>query len=105
MLKVNKNVIKQCASNMMFELTDEEIDTILSEFDTIYTQVAFLGSIKDVDLANPMTFPYKEHNSFLAEDIPLKPLNRNLSLKNSPTVMGNQIKLPKVVGDNSYVDE
>ena len=105
MLKVNKNIIKQCAANMMFELTDSEIETILNEFDAIYAQVSFLSSIKDVDLAQPMTFPYKEHSTILAEDVPLKPLKRNLALKNSNTVMGNQIKLPKVVGVTSYVDE
>ena len=105
MLKVTKKIIKQCASNMMFELTDEEVETILNEFDAIYAQVSFLSSIKDVDKAEPMTFPYKEHSLILAEDIPLKPLKRNLALKNSNTVMGNQIKLPKVVGENTYVDE
>ena len=105
MIKISKSIIRQCAKNMMFDLTSDEVDTIFNEFDTVYAQVNFLSSIKGVDEVEPMTFPYKEHQHKLADDIPLKPLKRNLALKNSNTAFGNQIKLPKVVGVNSDVDE
>ena len=105
MIKVTKSIIRKCAQNMMFDLTSDEVDTIFNEFDSIYAQVKFLASIKGVDDAKPMTFPYREHQNKLSDDIPLKPLKRSLALKNSHTIMGNQIKLPKVVGVNSDVDE
>ncbi len=106
MIKVTKEVIEQCASNLMFELSEGQADLIYEEFDTVLAQIEFLGNIEGVDESEPMTFPYKDHQKIMREDKPSKTLTPQEALQNSNTKLGNQIKLPKVVGNkNEHVDE
>ncbi len=105
MIKITKDVINVCAENLMFELNPGQADLIYSEFNTVLKQIDFLKSIKGVDEAQPMTFPYREHQKFMREDKPSKPLAVKDALKNSNTKYGTQVKLPKVVGNQNEVDE
>ena len=45
MIKVTKDVINECAKNLMFELSKGQDDVIYSEFDTILAQIDFLKSM------------------------------------------------------------
>lgn len=106
MIKVTKEVIEKCATNMMFNLNPGQADLIFEEFNTVLTQIDFLKSIKGVDESEPMTFPYSEHQKLLREDKPAKPLSTMAALSNCNTKLGNQVKLPKVVGNkNDEIDE
>ena len=106
MIKVTKEVIDLCAENLLFKLNPGQTDLIYEEFNTIMAQIDFLKGISGVDQADPMTFPYSEHQKFLRKDKPSKPLRSEEVLKNSNTKIGNQIKLPKVVGNkNDEMDE
>ncbi len=106
MIKVTKEVIEQCAKTLMFDLSEGQADVIYEEFDTVLAQIEFLGNIKGVDESEPMTFPYKDHQSLMREDRPSKTLASDEALSNSNTKLGNQIKLPKVVGNkNEHADE
>ena len=106
MIKVTKDVINECANNLMFELSKGQDDVIYSEFDTILAQIDFLKGIQGVDDAEPRTFPYSEHQKIRREDKPSKPIKAEVELKNSNTKLGTQIKLPKVVGNsNDKVEE
>ena len=106
MVKVTKEVIDLCAENLLFKLNPGQTDLIYEEFNTIMAQIDFLKGIPGVDKADPMTFPYSEHQKFLRKDKPSKPLRSEEVLKNSNTKIGNQIKLPKVVGNkNDEMDE
>lgn len=105
MIKITKDVINVCAENLMFELNPGQADLIYSEFNTVLKQIDFLKSIKGVDEANPMTFPYKEHQKFMRDDKPSKPFKVKDALANSNTKYGTQVKLPKVVGNQNEVDE
>lgn len=106
MIKVTKEIINECAKNLMFELAPGQDDLILEDFSTVLAQIDFLKSIPGVDEAQEMTFPYREHQKFLREDKPERPLSSKDALMNSQTRLGNQVKLPKVVGNrNDQVDE
>lgn len=106
MIKVTKEVIEQCAENMMFQLSPGQAELIYDEFSTVLAQVDFLSSISGVDDADPMTFPYSEHQKILREDKPSKPLKANDALKNCNSKLGTQVRLPKVVGNkNDQMDE
>lgn len=104
MVKITKEVIKKCANSMMFNLSEDEINLIHDEFDTVLLQVSFLNSIKGLDEIEPMTFPYNDHQVIMRDDIPSTPLKTGDALKNSQTVLGNQIKLPKVVGNDNEME-
>lgn len=101
MIKVDLDVINSCAKNLKFNLSDGQDKLILEEFSTVLAQIDYLKSIKGVDSVSEMTFPYKDHQNKLREDVPVKPCKASDILKNSNSKIGNQIKLPKVVGNEN----
>lgn len=97
MKKVTKEVLQESASKLMINLTDKELDTLLSDFDIIISQMELISDIPGVDDVEPMTFPFEITDIYLREDVATKPLDRNDVLKNAKDVLDNQICLPKVV--------
>ena len=98
MIKITKQVIDTSAKNLLFKLTEKELNDTMVEFDAILSQMSFIGHIKNIDLAEPMTFPVEEIQSTMREDIPAIPLDVEEELKMAPSRLGNQVRLPKVVG-------
>lgn len=98
MIKITKKVIDTSAKNLLFKLTEKELDDTIREFDAILSQMSFIGHIKDIDKAEPMTFPIGETQTKMREDIAVEPLDVEEELKMVPSRLGNQVKLPKVVG-------
>jgi len=98
MEKVTKDLLKTAANKLMFDMSDEQYETLLEEFDVIVKQMELVGKIKGVDEVEPMTFPYEIKTTFLREDKATKPLDRDEALKNAKDVVDGQIRLPKVVG-------
>ncbi len=98
MIKITKDVINECATNLMFKISEEELNNTLDEFDSIVKQMSFLAAIKDIDNVEPMTFPIDEIHTYLREDVPCKSMDVEEELKMVPSRLGNQVKLPKVVG-------
>ena len=97
MKKITKEILLECAHNLMFDLTEEELEKLLVEFDIIEKQMELIGEIDGVDEAEPMTFPYELIENSLIEDISGAPIDKNDLLKNTSEVENGQIKLPKVV--------
>ena len=98
MKKVNKEILKEAANKMLFDMSEEQYATILKEFDVITKQMTFLSNLKGVEDVQPMTFPFACKTTFLREDVASKPLDRDEALKNAGDVVEGQIRLPKVVG-------
>lgn len=99
MKKITKDILLKCAHNLMFDLTDEELDKLLVEFDIISKQMELIGEIDGVDDSEPMTFPFECTNECLREDVIGQPIDKKELLKNASEVENGQIKLPKVVKD------
>ncbi|MCQ2801227.1 MAG: hypothetical protein MJ222_01025 [Bacilli bacterium] len=91
------NVLKDAAKRLLFDMSDSEYETLLKEFDVITKQMEIIGSDKSLDSLEPMVFPFECTTSYLREDEPEEPLNREVALRNSKRKIGGQIKLPKVV--------
>lgn len=98
MKTINKDVLKDAANRLLFDMKDSEYDTLLSEFDSIQHQLSLMGKIEGVNETAPMTFPFDVSIDFLREDEPETPLAIDDVLKNAGEVKDGQIKLPKVVG-------
>ena len=98
MKEVNKEVLKEAANRLMFDMKDNEYDKLLDEFGSIQHQLSLIGQIEGVDETSPMTFPFDLSIDFLRDDIPETPLPVEDVLKNASEVKDEQIKLPKVVG-------
>ncbi len=98
MKEVNKEVLKESAHKLLFDMKEEEYDTLLHEFDIVLKQMKAISEIAGVDEATPMTFPFDVSTSYLREDVPVEPLSVDEALKNAHDVIDGQIRLPKVVG-------
>lgn len=98
MKKVDKEVLKQAANNLLFDMSEEEYEKLNKEFDVILSQMQFIGSLKGIDELKPMTFPFDVSISYLRNDEAGQPLSQKDALKNAHDVVLGQIKLPKVVG-------
>ena len=98
MKEVNKEVLKDAANRLLFDMKDEEYETLLNEFGAIQHQLKLIGDIKGVDEVSPMTFPFDVSISYLRNDEAGQPLSQKDALKNAHDVVLGQIKLPKVVG-------
>ena len=98
MKEINKQVLKDAAKRLLFDMSEEEYDTLLKEFDVITKQMDLIGQIEGIDDHEPMTFPFPCETAYLREDIPAKPLSKEDTLKNAKNKTAGQIKLPKVVG-------
>lgn len=97
MKTVNKEVLKTAANKLMFDMSEEQYDNLVAEFTILIKQMDLIGQIEGVDSAEPMTFPFDVTTSYLREDVPSDPLDRDEALKNSADVVDGQIRLPKVV--------
>ena len=97
MKELNEEILRKCAKGLMFDMTDEQYELILNEFDITLEQ---LKLINDVDLSDvsPMTFPFECYTDFLREDEEISTISRDDALSNAKDVVDNQIRLPKVVG-------
>lgn len=97
MKTVTKEVLKTTANKLMFDMTDEQYDQLVSEFGILIKQMNLIGEIDGVDTAEPMTFPFDVTNDYLREDVASAPEKKEEILKNSADVVDGQIRLPKVV--------
>ena len=97
MKKVTKEVLQESANKLLINLTDEELNSLLSDFEILISQMKLIGDIPGVDEVEPMTFPFELTNEYLRDDVPESPLLKDDVLKNAQDVVDNQIRLPKVV--------
>ena len=98
MVKYDKDLLKKCANNLLFDMSDEQYELLLKEFDILTKQMEVLGEIEGLDKVTPMTFPFNVVTSFLREDEPEVSISKEEVLRNAKDVQDGQIKLPKVVG-------
>lgn len=97
MKKVNKDVLKDAANRLMFDMDDSEYDTLLEEFDIIIKQLELMNLVEGIESVEPMTFPFDVSITYMREDEPIKPVLKEDVLKNAHSTLDGQIKLPKVV--------
>ena len=87
MKKVTIEVLKKAANNLLFDMSDEQYQTLLNEFDIIQQQMEIIGTLKNIDNVSPMTFPFDVSISYLREDEPSQPLKQEEALKNAHDVV------------------
>ena len=97
MKPINKQILKDAAKKMMFDMEEEQYDTLLKEFDLVLEQISILESIPNIDDVEPMVFPYEITTTYLREDVIEEPLTREEALRNTKEVINGQIALPRVI--------
>ena len=97
MNKVDKKTLKLAANRLMFDMSEEEYDRLVSEFDLIIEQMNLISDIEGVDDVSPMSFPFEQTFSYLREDEVSDVLSTEEVIRNAKDVKGSQIKLPRVI--------
>jgi aspartyl/glutamyl-tRNA(Asn/Gln) amidotransferase C subunit len=98
MKKVSKEVLKDAANRLMFDMSDEQYNILLDEFDVITKQLELMGEIEGIDKEDVMTFPFNCEVDLLREDEAATALTQDEVLSNAGSIKDGQIKLPKVIG-------
>ena len=97
MKKVDKEVLKESAHKLLFDMSEEEYDTLLKEFDFIINQMEIISHIEGVDDVEPMSLPYPVTTTEMREDVVEEPLTQEQALRNAGDKKDGMIILPKVV--------
>ena len=93
MKPVDKSILKEAAHKLLFEMNDDEYETLLKEFEVVSKQMELISQIDGVDEVEPMTFPYPVFTDVLREDVAEETLSRDETLKNTGDVINGMIKL------------
>lgn len=97
MKEYNIEILKEAAHGLLFDMSEEQYQTLMSEFDVVTAQMKIIGENKELDKVERMVFPFEVSTTEMREDVPCEPLPREEALRNANNKIGGQIKLPKVV--------
>ena len=98
MLKYDLKILRKCANNLMFDMSEEQYQVLLKEFETITKQMELLGDIENIDDVKPMVFPFETTTLGMREDEVKDQLDKKDVLKNAAEVQNDMVKVQKVVG-------
>ena len=96
MKTVDKDLIKKCANSLMFDMKEEEFDSVLNEFGIILKQMELINAKNDLKNFEPMNFPFEINTSF-KEDFEIQTINKEDLLKTSKSTENGMIKIPSVI--------
>ncbi len=97
MKKVTMDVLKDAARRLLFDMSEEEYQTLYEEFDILSKLMEKMGEVEGIDSCEPMTFPFSVETDYLREDSPVEPLKVADVLKNAGDTKDQQIRVPRVV--------
>ena len=96
---MTKDKLEELARKLMFEMEEDEYQTLLSEFDVILKQMNLIDKISDIDSVTPMTYPFdlELDDTYLREDIPSNEICFDDMKVNVKDYDSGMVKVPKVV--------
>ncbi len=97
MKEITIDVLKDAANRLLFDMSEDEYQTLYDEFMVLKKQMETIGLIEGLDGYEPMTFPFDVHIDCMREDIPETPLGKQEALSNAGSTYQGQIKIAKVV--------
>lgn len=96
---IDKKLLKSYANKLMFDMNDEEYDTLQNEFSIILKQMDLIGKIENISDVEPMFFPFPNDEATLRDDEvdEINTLTVDEVLDNTKFQAKDQVKVPKVV--------
>ena len=94
---IEKEMLKKYAKLLMFDMKEEEYETLQEEFDIILKQMDLIEQIPNIKDVVPMTFPFINTDASLREDEVKDYLTTGEVLANTKHQVDDQVKIPKVV--------
>ena len=96
---ISKSELESLAKKLMFEMNDDEYETLEKEFDVILKQMDLIGNIKDIDKVEPMTHCLDDFTYELREDEVIESVDIDDLLSNCDVHTDREVEIPKVVGE------
>ena len=99
MEKFTREMVNAYAEKLLIGLTEEENKMVLDEFEIIDKNIDIINEIEDIEKVEPMSwclddFEYELREDVVEDSIPVEEL-----LQNCDDYVGNEVRVPKVVGD------
>jgi len=94
---ITKEKLKNYANKLMFDMNDDEYETLLKEFDVISKYMDLFGEIENIESVEPMTFPFELDSIELRNDSDSRNIEIEDALSNTGSKKGREIRVPKVV--------
>lgn len=92
----DREYFKKLAHQLMFDLSDEEADSIVKEFGQLEKQMSLLDKV-NTDGVEEMIYPFEEPTTFLREDSVTNVISQADAMKNVTKNLEGHFVLPKVV--------
>lgn len=96
MEKLDKELIKKLSKDLMFELSEEEVNSVHEASFNFLSQVKVLQSI-DVSDVEVMSYPFETDTVWMREDTVDHQIDQELAFKNAPRIEGDYFEIVKVV--------
>ena len=99
MAKFTSEMVDDYAEKLLIGLTEEENKMVLDEFEIIDKNIDIINQIEGIEKVEPMSwclddFEYELREDVIEDSVPIEDL-----LKNCDDYVGNEVRVPKVVGD------
>lgn len=92
----DREYFKKLAHQLMFDLSDEEADSIVKEFGQLEKQMSLLDKVNTDDVEE-MIYPFEQPTSFLRDDEVTNVISQADAMKNVTKNLEGHFVLPKVV--------
>ena len=99
MSKFTKEMVDDYAKKLLIELTPEENEMVLDEFDYIDANINLINEIKGIEDVTPMTHALDDFEGELREDVAEESIPIEELLRNADETDGREIEVVKVVGE------
>ena len=99
MSKFTKEMVDDYAKKLLIELTPEENEMVLDEFDYIDANINLINEIKGIESVTPMTHALDDFECELREDVAEESIPIEELLRNADETDGREIEVVKVVGE------
>lgn len=94
--KKDREYFRKLAHQLMFDLSDEEADSLVKEFSTLEGQMSLMDAV-NTDGVEEMIYPFEDETSFLREDVVSNVITQEEALSNVTKKIEGHFVLPKVV--------
>ena len=92
----NREYFQKLANQLMFNLSNEEADELVSEFGTLEQQFALMEEI-NTDGVEEMIYPFEEPTTYIRQDEPDHVISQDDAMRNVTKKLEGHFVLPKVV--------
>ena len=95
---ITKDLLQKYANDLLFDLSDSELNLLMDEFAVITENMDIISNIKGIANVKPLSFPYDINITTLRDDDEEDNLDTADVLANCGDKIEDVVIVPKVVG-------